>query len=617
MRLGNRTGYKFRALRFALFFLPVILAWLACSEDPLAPTTTPGLIVASDSALVDTLAAAYRAQDVSQLSALLADRDGVEFVFVGSIFGRSMHWGAERERRIHRRMFDPTHIHPGEPPVPADHWLGGLTLSMTRIGSFVEQPDLYFDPATNPHGPDPARWRITAASYRVSLLVHVAAMDFHPVGGRVRFIVAEDLERDARQPGKFLLYRWEDSTIDSGPGNSIESFKHSWTRIKDAYAGIIGLDSAPALVDSLAQAYRDGDTTALLALFASGNAANYRFDLAVPGLDGRTRWDAATERLAHTRMFTPQQAPPPVVPSRMWIRSLALALHPLTGFVEVVDPEVTLDPGRWRLVQAEYATNVQVVTSDTTRINVNGRARFTVLEDKTLPIGASGKFTLQRWQDVLVLGSKRTLIGGSFESLSWSELKDLYLPAPPINSEATLVRFLAKAYHEADPLKMAELVAIETGTGYRFIRDQPDADTGEVFWDAREELRIHDRMLRPHLAVPALPLEHRVLHADVRFTALETFAEQSEFYASATYPEGLDPGRWRVTAALHDSEALFRRQGLSFMIVRQPVRFVVLEDLHKTPGTPRRFTLYRWDCPRAQSVAVGEMSWTQHRLLYR
>ena len=196
MRLGRRTGFRSRSLRFALFLLPATLAWLACSEDPLAPPTSDGLIVASDSALVDTLAAVYRERDATKLSAMLADRDGVEFVFVGSMFGRNMHWGAERERRIHRRMFDPTHILPGEPPVPADHWLDGLSLSMTRISSFAERHDMYFDPTTNPHGLDRARWRITAATYRVGLRVYVAAMDFYPVSGRVTFIVVEDLERE-------------------------------------------------------------------------------------------------------------------------------------------------------------------------------------------------------------------------------------------------------------------------------------------------------------------------------------------------------------------------------------------------------------------------------------
>jgi len=50
----------------------------------------------------------------------------------------------------------------------------------------------------------------------------------------------------------------------------------------------------------------------------------------------------------------------------------------------------------------------------------------------------------------------------------------------------------------------------------------------------------------------------------------------------------------------------------------EPVRFVVLQDLDKTPGSFGRFTLYRWEStPNESSSPPGQISWTNLRLLYR
>ncbi len=605
----------------ALLALALTALSFGCSEEPLAPDASGAPVVESDSALVEVLAAAYRQRDAATMEALLADRDGAEFLFFGQMVGRGdMTWGTERERRIHRRMFDPGHVPPEEPPVPEERRVQGIELTLRRLFPFEERPHLYADTVSGRSGLDRSRWRVTAATYRVSMQVHVPALSFYPTFGSVTFFVVEDRERPPGTPGKFLLYRWEDQTPDSElqTAGGIETAGHSWTRIKETYAGSVGLDSGPALVDSLARAYRERDPRALARLLAAGEAAPYRFDLAVPGFDGRTTWDAATELLAHERMFEPRRAPPSGVPSRLWVRQLSIDLRPLTGFVERASLYEQIDPGRWRLTQADYSAHVEVVTEDTTRINVSGQARFTVLEDRGLPLGSAGKFQLLRWEDGPAGASGAHSAQGFSERLSWSELKDLYLPLPSINAEATLLRFLSKAYHEADYAAMVGLLSFAPGLDYRFVRDRPDPLTSETAWDAREDLRILARMLRPNLATPAVPEELRLRHADVKFSAQSPFSECFDLYRSPEHPEGIDPARWRVTAAVHASEAVLQFSSSWLRIVGEPVRFVVLQDLDKTPGSFGRFTLYRWEStPNESSSPPGQISWTNLRLLYR
>ena len=604
--------------RLPVLFGVAILA-AGCGHDPVTPP--PGAVaVPSDSALVAAFAQAYRERDAATISALFADRDGAGFVFVGRDAGRSQDWGAERARRIHRRMFDPAHVPAGEPPVEPGLWVDGIELGLRLVSDFHERTDLYRDAHTNPMGLDPRRWRATEGRYAVSMQVHDRGYNFHPTGGWVRLVVVEDLARRSGVPGKFLLYRWEDETYGSASlaGDVPTSEFHSWTHILAAYAGDFGVDGGAAVVEALASAYLARDPQAFASLLPHEGSPAFRFELVAPALDGSTSWNGETERLAHERMFHPDGPWSPRVPARLWLRQVDIELKPRTGFVQPTDGRDTPDPRRWRRLVAEYESHLRVVTRDTTQIEVRGVCDFTVLEDLRLPLGAPGKFFLYRWREVQAIGATFG-VEASHEWLSWSELKQLYLPPPAVDSQATLVRFLARAYRDRDLIELLALLGGEPGAEYRFVRDAPDPETGETGWDFGEELRIHGRMFRPDVADPPLPAELRLTRADVQFTAQTAFVERTDLYRSTTNPDGLDPARWRVTAAVYGSDGPIETAGTRIFQLLGRVRFVVLEDLQNGAGTPRRFLLYRWEDleDAAHTAAAEPISWTGLRLLYR
>ena len=139
-------------------------------------------------------------------------------------------WGRTTENRIHQRMFDPENIPPGDSPLPFEYWLQSVTINLNPQTAFVERPDLYttFDPP----GPlDPTHWKAEAATYGTDVFFQLQGETDFQVTGRAYFTVLEDLTKQIGDPGKWLIYRWE----DLGMTNSVAVERTAWGDIKRLY----------------------------------------------------------------------------------------------------------------------------------------------------------------------------------------------------------------------------------------------------------------------------------------------------------------------------------------------------------------------------------------------
>jgi hypothetical protein len=174
----------------------------------------------SQSELIDVLAHAYRNMDLDLYATLFANARAhqVEFTFVlyrPSDDGTTA-WGYDEEMRIHRRMFRPADTRPGETPVPRRLWVRSIDVTLTPLGSWSERFDLYRS-EHNPAGPlDRHRWRASSTEYATSVTWHTIAGPTMHIEGQARFVVIDDLSKSAGEPGKLLVYRWED--LGPAPG---------------------------------------------------------------------------------------------------------------------------------------------------------------------------------------------------------------------------------------------------------------------------------------------------------------------------------------------------------------------------------------------------------------
>jgi hypothetical protein len=123
--------------------------------------------------LIDVLAHAYRTMDLDLYATLFANarQHQVEFNFVlyqPSADGEKA-WGYDEEMRIHRRMFRPDDVQPGERPVPRPLWVRAIDVTLLPLGGWSERFDLYRS-EHNPAGPlDRHRWRATSSEYSTSV----------------------------------------------------------------------------------------------------------------------------------------------------------------------------------------------------------------------------------------------------------------------------------------------------------------------------------------------------------------------------------------------------------------------------------------------------------------
>jgi hypothetical protein len=175
-----------------------------------APNPYPTLD--SPSALIKTLEVAYHRLDYDKFMTLVATQDSASYLFLLGGFTQTgeTSWGAAEEIRIHRRMFRPKSVVPHEAPVPQEQVLQSVDISLIPLREFVERGDLYRS-VWNPGGLDPGRWRATEATYGTYLLCQLAGVTDYQIDGRANFVVIEDKTKPrANDPGKWLLYRWED-----------------------------------------------------------------------------------------------------------------------------------------------------------------------------------------------------------------------------------------------------------------------------------------------------------------------------------------------------------------------------------------------------------------------
>jgi len=383
-----------------------------------APPETQGLI--------DRLAESYRTRDLALFSGLLVD----DFRFVldqpSPVTGET-EWGFSEERSLHRRMFTPVDRPPGELPVPTNLVVQNIQITLTPVTSFVERRDLYT--TANPRGPlDPSHWIARAAIYGTDVFFQLAgATDFH-VRGRADFVVLEDRTRQPSDPGKFLLYRWEDLwSLAAWRGTETSGVEAaSWSSMKSLYRVPGGVPSNPAaLIRTLEDAYHRRDAEDYVALLSP----DFLFILDQPNPDtGETNWNAITEARIHHRMFDPQNIPPgdPPLPPELWLQSVTVVLSEQSAFAErpdlytTADPPGPLDPTRYTASGAVYGTDVFFQLQGETDFQVRGRAYFLVLEDRTKPSGDPGRLQLYRWED---LGNPGDL---DIVDSSWSDIKALY-----------------------------------------------------------------------------------------------------------------------------------------------------------------------------------------------
>ena len=202
------------------FALGLVLTLAGCKDRRIIRCDTcPRLIVypaiTSEATLIANFEAAYQRRDYDKLKALFSNptqpipaQPAYRF-FLSEPTPTHPSWGYTEEMRIHRRMFKPQDPLPGETPVDPDLWLQSVDIRLTLQTDFVERADLYRSPS-NPDGLDSARWRATEGVYATSVFFQLAGNTDFMVNGHANFVVIEDKTKTNDDPGKWLIYRWED-----------------------------------------------------------------------------------------------------------------------------------------------------------------------------------------------------------------------------------------------------------------------------------------------------------------------------------------------------------------------------------------------------------------------
>lgn len=157
----------------------------------------------SPEGLMLELQAAYEGMNLERIEALFASEPQAEYMFLLAERGPDgeLQWSRAEDVRIHSRMFRPRDIPADDRPLPATSWIQGIDLELRASAPFTER--------TIP-GLDPVRWKALRGTYLVQaefFLPHPYGYSFDTVQV---FIVLEDLGKQLGEPGKFLLYRWED-----------------------------------------------------------------------------------------------------------------------------------------------------------------------------------------------------------------------------------------------------------------------------------------------------------------------------------------------------------------------------------------------------------------------
>jgi hypothetical protein len=233
--------------RLALILILVIMVQTGCDEDPIysecppyplrienaagASECTPLRPLVRDSAtLIQGISDAYLNQDYSRYEGLLAI--DFHFVFAPSDPPKSQSlWNRETELLVHQRMFDPENIPPSDPPLDSMYWLQSVSINLTPEEAFAERQDLYT--TSEPPGTlDPTRWKAEGAHYTTNVFFQLQGDVDYQISGRAYFVVLEDRTKLAGEPGKFVLYEWQDLVR---PNESIAVEPRTWGAVKRLY----------------------------------------------------------------------------------------------------------------------------------------------------------------------------------------------------------------------------------------------------------------------------------------------------------------------------------------------------------------------------------------------
>lgn len=201
--------------------------------------SVPDVYMDSPNDVVDALVFAYQRRDPG-LHVLLANdpERNSEFLFILSepTEGGETQWGFETEARIHRRMFDPENVPPGETQVPLDLWLESVSINLSQQASFAERTDLYSSDGGADGLLDPSIWRAFGATYSTDVFFAMAGELDYQVNGLADFVVIEDLTKNVGEPGRFLLFIWEDLGSPAfRNANASALQQETWSGIKGVY----------------------------------------------------------------------------------------------------------------------------------------------------------------------------------------------------------------------------------------------------------------------------------------------------------------------------------------------------------------------------------------------
>jgi hypothetical protein len=198
----------------ALAFTTLTLAPIGCVFNPKPDEQPPCTDCVQGPAktpeeLIQKLKDAYQARSFPEFAALLPTDDLAPYRFFLNepLPGGETSWDRIVELRIHRRMFDPENLDPGEPPVPQELWLVDVSISLSLQNEFTERTDLYIE---NGGELDHDRWNAFEGQYHAVIFFDTQSDTDYRVDGRANFVVIEDKTKASGTAGKFLIYRWED-----------------------------------------------------------------------------------------------------------------------------------------------------------------------------------------------------------------------------------------------------------------------------------------------------------------------------------------------------------------------------------------------------------------------
>jgi hypothetical protein len=190
----------------------LLAAWLAAGCSSSQPTRPPEPVTRLDSAdaVVEELERSYAERDLPALARLYSSAPVAPFEFIyPDTSGGFSTWDLDEELRLHRRMFEPSLVLPGETAPPPELRVESVTIQLGALGAAMERLDLYVGPA-NPDGLDPARWGAWEIVSGTHLLCDLQGETDFLIEGQASFVLLEDRGAGADPEARFQLWRWEE-----------------------------------------------------------------------------------------------------------------------------------------------------------------------------------------------------------------------------------------------------------------------------------------------------------------------------------------------------------------------------------------------------------------------